>query len=113
MRACVLTATGGLDHLQITDVPDALAPRAGEVRIAIRAAALNHLDLFVAEGLPGGADRFPHVVGADGAGVVESVGSGVTAVRPGDRVLLNPGISDYSCEFCLAGEHSLCLTYQL
>jgi len=113
MRACVLTATGGLDHLQITDVPDALAPQAGEVRIAIRAAALNHLDLFVAEGLPGGADRFPHVVGADGAGVVESVGSGVTAVRPGDRVLLNPGISDYSCEFCLAGEHSLCLTYQL
>ena len=113
MRACVLTATGGLDHLQITDVPDALAPQAGEVRIAIRAAALNHLDLFVAEGLPGGADRFPHIVGADGAGVVESVGSGVTAVRPGDRVLLNPGISDYSCEFCLAGEHSLCLTYQL
>jgi len=113
MRACVLTATGGLDHLQITDVPDALAPRAGEVRIAIRAAALNHLDLFVAAGLPGGADRFPHVVGADGAGVVESVGSGVTAVRAGDRVLLNPGISDYSCEFCLAGEHSLCLTYQL
>ncbi len=113
MRACVLTATGGLDHLQITDVPDALAPRAGEVRIAIRAAALNHLDLFVAEGLPGGADRFPHIVGADGAGVVESVGSGVTAVRPGDRVLLNPGISDYRCEFCLAGEHSLCLTYQL
>ena len=66
MRACVLTATGGLDHLQITDVPDALAPRAGEVRIAIRAAALNHLDLFVAEGLPGGggADRFPHIVRA-------------------------------------------------
>src|SRR6266516_5662910 len=113
MRACVLTATRGLDHLQITDVPDAPAPQAGELRIAIRAAALNHLDLFVAEGLPGGADRFPHIVGADGAGVVESVGSGVTAVRPGDRVLLNPGISDYSCEFCLAGEFSLCLTYQL
>jgi NADPH:quinone reductase-like Zn-dependent oxidoreductase len=113
MRACVLTATGGLDHLQITDVPDAPAPRAGDVRIAIRAAALNHLDLFVAEGLPGGADRFPHIVGADGAGVVESVGSGVTTVRAGDRVLLNPGISCYTCEFCLAGEHSLCVNYRL
>src|SRR6266542_102512 len=67
MRACVLTATGGLDHLQITEVPDAPAPRAGEVRIAIRAAALNHLDLFVAEGMPGGADRFPHIVGSDDA----------------------------------------------
>jgi NADPH:quinone reductase-like Zn-dependent oxidoreductase len=113
MRACVLTATGGLDHLQITEVPDAPAPRAGEVRIAIRAAALNHLDLFVAEGLPGGADRFPHIVGADGAGVVESVGSGVSGVRPGDRVLINPGVSDYTCEFCRAGEHSLCIAYRL
>jgi len=113
MRACVLTATGGLDHLQIAEVPDAPAPRAGEVRIAIRAAALNHLDLFVAEGLPGGADRFPHIVGADGAGVVESVGSGVSGVRPGDRVLINPGVSDYTCEFCRAGEHSLCIAYRL
>jgi len=94
-------------------VPDAPAPQAGEVRVAIKAAALNHLDLFVAGGMPGSGPRFPHVVGADGAGVVESVGSGVTAVRPGDRVLLNPGISDYTCEFCLAGEHSLCLTYRL
>jgi NADPH:quinone reductase-like Zn-dependent oxidoreductase len=118
VRACVLTATGGApaEHLAITDVPDvpdAPAPRAGEVRVAIRAAALNHLDLFVAGGLPSGALRLPHVVGADGAGVVESVGPGVTAVRSGDRVMLNPGISDYTCEFCRAGEHSLCVNYKL
>ncbi len=115
MRACVLTGTGGklAGNLLITDVADAPVPQAGEVRVAIRAAALNHLDLFVMEGMPGSALRFPHVVGADGAGVVESVGAGVTAVRPGDRVLLNPGISDYTCEFCLAGEHSLCVTYRL
>jgi NADPH:quinone reductase-like Zn-dependent oxidoreductase len=116
MRACVLTAPGGgggIDKLEITDVPDAPAPQAGEVRVAIRAAALNHLDLFVVEGLPGGARQLPHIVGADGAGVVESIGSGVANVRPGDRVMLNPGISDYTCEFCRAGEHSLCLNYRL
>ena len=113
MRACVLTATGGIDKLQITDVPDAPAPGAGEVRIAIRSAALNHLDLFVIEGLPGGAKQLPHIVGADAAGVVESVGPGVTAVRAGDRVMINPGISDYTCEFCRAGEHSLCVNYRL
>ena len=113
MRACVLTATGGPSKLEIRDVPDASAPRAGEVRVAIRAAALNHLDLFVADGLPGGADRFPHIVGADGAGVVETVGPGVTSVEPGDRVLINPGISCYNCEFCRAGEHSLCVTYRI
>ena len=115
MRACVLTAAGAnaFDRLEITEVPDAPAPQAGQVRVAIRAAALNHLDLFVAAGLPGGAQRFPHIVGADGAGVVETVGSGVTSVQPGDRVLINPGISDYTCEFCRAGEHSLCVNYRL
>src|SRR6266568_853810 len=113
MRACVLTATGGIDQLDITEVPDAPAPTAGQVRVSIRAAALNHLDLFVAEGLPGTAERFPHIVGADGAGVVESLGADVGSIRPGDRVMLNPGISDYSCEFCRAGEHSLCVNYRL
>jgi NADPH:quinone reductase-like Zn-dependent oxidoreductase len=83
------------------------------VRVAIRAAALNHLDLFVVEGLPGGARQLPHIVGADGAGIVEAIGSGVANVRPGDRVMFNPGISDYTCEFCQAGEHSLCVNYRL
>ena len=113
MRACVLTATGGIDKLTITDVPDAPVPGAGEVRVAIRSAALNHLDLFVIEGLPGGANQLPHIVGADAAGVVESVGPGVTALRAGDRVMINPGISDYTCEFCRAGEHSLCVNFRL
>lgn len=113
MRACVLTAPGGIDKLQVTQVPDAPPPGPGEVRVALRAAALNHLDLFVADGLPGTADRFPWVMGADGAGTTESVGPGVTTVHAGDRVMLNPGISDYSCEFCRAGEHSLCVNYRL
>ena len=113
MRACVLTATGGIDKLQVTQVSDAPPPGPGEVRVALRAAALNHLDLFVADGMPGTADRFPWVVGADGAGTIESVGPGVTTLHVGERVMLNPGISDYSCEFCQAGEHSLCVNYRL
>src|SRR5260370_10533860 len=112
MRACVLTATG-IEHLKVSDVPDAPPPATGEVRVAIRAAALNHLDLFVAQGLPGTAHRFPHIVGADGAGVIESVGPGVPDVRPGDRVMWNPGISDYTCEFCRGGGHSLCVNYRV
>jgi len=113
VRAAVLTATGGIEHVHISDVPDAPTPKAGEVRVAIRAAALNHLELFVADGLPGSAPPLPHIMGADGAGMIESVGPGVTAVRPGDRVMVNPGISDYTCEFCRAGEHSLCVTYRM
>ncbi|MGE5801869.1 MAG: zinc-binding dehydrogenase [Gemmatimonadota bacterium] len=113
MRACVLTATGGIDKLQVTRIPDAPPPGPGEVRVARRAAALNHHELLVADGLPGTADRLPWVMGADGAGTIEAVGPGVTTLHAGDRVMLNPGISDYSCEFCRAGEHSLCVNYRL
>src|SRR3989440_3469919 len=113
MRAWVIHATGGLDQLQQSDVPDppgsgALGPR--QVRVAPRAAALNHLDLFVVRGLPH-EYRFPHIVGADGAGVVDAAGSEVRSVRPGDRVMINPGIPDYTCEYCRAGEQSLCRSY--
>lgn len=111
MKAFVLHATGGLEHTAVADVPQASHPGAGEVRVAIQCAALNHLDLFVVQGLPGLPKRLPHILGADGAGVIDAVGPQVTSVRPGDRVLVNPGISDYSCEFCLAGEHSLCIRY--
>src|SRR5436189_229830 len=86
MRACVLTATGGLAHVTVTQVPDPGPPGPGQVRIAVQAAALNHLDLFVAQGLPGTDYRFPHIMGADGAGLVDAVGAGVTGARPGERV---------------------------
>jgi NADPH:quinone reductase-like Zn-dependent oxidoreductase len=113
MLACAISATGDLDRIQLLDLPApavSLAP--GEVRVAVRAAALNHLDLFVVRGLPHDI-RFPHILGADGAGVVAAVGSGVTRVKPGDRVMINPGLSDYTCEYCRAGEHSLCVNFQL
>lgn len=111
MRACVLNAAGGLEHVTLADVPIAPSPGPGEVRIGLRAAALNHLDLFVVRGVPGVRYAFPHILGADGAGVVDAVGEDVTGLQRGDRVLINPGISDYTCEFCRAGEHSLCVRY--
>lgn len=113
MRALVLTGTGGLEHLALREVP--VPPLRGphEVRVRVRAAALNHLDLFVADGLPGVAYAFPHVVGSDGAGVVDEVGAAVTAVRPGDRVMLNPGLSCGTCSDCRAGEESLCPAFQV
>ncbi len=85
---------------------------AREVRVNVRAAALNRLDLFVIGGLP--VDyTFPHILGSDGAGVVDAAGPEVTAVRPGDAVMINPGVSCYACEFCRAGEHSLCVDYRV
>jgi NADPH:quinone reductase-like Zn-dependent oxidoreductase len=113
MRAWVIRATGGLDQLQLADVPDPpslLGPR--DVRVALRAAALNRLDLFVVRGLPV-QHAFPHILGADGAGVVDAVGAEVRAVRSGDRVMINPGIADGTCEYCRAGEQSLCVDYRM
>src|SRR5256885_12444918 len=116
MRAWVIRATGGLDQLQQSDVPDPPGPPGAgalgsrHVRVARRAAALSRLDLFVVRGLPH-EYRCPHIAGADGAGVVDAVGARVRSVRPGDRVMINPGIPDYSCEYCRAGEQSLCVAY--
>lgn len=108
MRALALTGTGGLEHLVFLDVPKPELIGPHDVRVRIRAAALNHLDLFVADGLPGVQYEFPRIVGCDGAGIVDAVGAAVTSVRPGDAVLINPGLSCDQCPQCLAGEHSQC-----
>jgi NADPH:quinone reductase-like Zn-dependent oxidoreductase len=113
MRALVLEQVGGLEHLAVAEVPAPEIRSPHDVRVRVRAAALNRLDLFVADGLPGVAYTFPHVVGSDGAGIVESVGNAVKAVRPGDRVMINPGISCGSCEECRRGEESLCPAFQV
>ncbi len=86
---------------------------AGDVRVRIAAAALNHLDLFVVKGMPGVTIVPPWILGADGTGVVESVGAAVSTVGKGDRVVINPGISCHVCEYCKAGEHSLCVKFAL
>ena len=108
MRAAVIRGYGGLDHVVIEDVPRPVVQDSHDVVVALRAAALNRLDLFVIGGLPGIRHDFPHVIGADGAGVVEAVGRAVTRVKPGDRVMINPGLSCGQCAYCLAGEQPLC-----
>jgi NADPH:quinone reductase-like Zn-dependent oxidoreductase len=76
--------------------------------VRVVAAALNHLDLFVVGGLPNVRITPPWILGADAMGVVDEVGDGVTHVAVGDTVLINPGISDRTCSYCLAGEQPLC-----
>jgi NADPH:quinone reductase-like Zn-dependent oxidoreductase len=113
VRAVTIRSHGGPEQINVEEVPRPGAEGPHDVLVSVRAAALNHLDLFVLKGLPGASPSFPWVMGGDGAGVVEAVGRGVAAVKPGDRVLLNPGISCGRCDFCLSGEHSLCESYSL
>lgn len=114
MNALTISAHGGLDRIECrNDLPEPELRSPTDVRIRVRAAALNHLDLFVVSGLPGVTITPNWVLGADVCGVVESVGSAVEHVAAGDFVVVNPGISDRTCEYCLAGEQPLCPRYQL
>jgi len=112
MKAVFLESHGGNDVLQHGELPDPVA-KAGEVVVKLKTAAMNRLDLFVRNGMPGIPIAFPHVPGADGYGTVEALGAGVSGVSPGDRVVIQPGLSDGTCEFCLAGEKSLCVEFRI
>lgn len=112
VRAARIHEHGDLDRIVLDDF-DVREPGAGEVRVRLRAAALNHLDLFVLRGIPGIDMPLPHVLGADGAGEIESVGVGVENLSVGDEVVLNPGIWCGRCANCLAGEQSMCPRYEL
>ncbi|NUP55396.1 MAG: zinc-binding dehydrogenase [Gemmatimonadaceae bacterium] len=112
MRGLTISAHGGTERIEYReDLVEPVLRGAGDVRIRMRAAALNHLDLFLLGGLPGVTITPPWILGADGMGVVESVGSAVTTVRVGDTVVINPGLSDRTCEYCLEGEQPLCPRY--
>jgi len=114
VQALTLSGHGGLDRVECRDdlpIPDVV--RAGDVRIHVRAAALNHLDLFVVSGLPGVTIVPPWILGADACGVIDAIGSDVTGLSVGDLAIVNPGLSDRTCEYCLAGEQSLCPRFRI
>ena len=114
MRALTIDAHGGLDQLRVRDdlpMPDVVAD--DDVRVRVHAGALNHLDLWVVEGVPGVRVTPAWILGSDCAGVVDAVGVRVTNVRVGDRVILNPGVSDRTCEYCRTGDNPLCLRYAI
>ena len=88
------------------DVPEpAIGP--DEVRVELKASGLNHLDVWVARGMPA-PPAYPHVLGADGAGVVVEVGDHVSGVAPGDEVIVDPATSCERCAACRSGDVPLC-----
>jgi NADPH:quinone reductase-like Zn-dependent oxidoreductase len=99
MKAAIFREHGGIDKLEIADLPQP-SPNPGEVLIRVRAAAMNHLDLWVRRGLPV-------------AGQVAGFGTDVDSVSVGSRVVVNPGLWDGTCEWCVKGQHSLCVNYRL
>ena len=109
MKAAAIRRHGTVEQIEALDLPEPRAG-AGEVVVDVRAAGLNHLDIWVRRG-----GRFelpmPHVLGSDAAGVVSEVGGGVQNVRVGDEVIVDPGLGCGACEFCLRGERNLCPSF--
>jgi NADPH:quinone reductase-like Zn-dependent oxidoreductase len=104
---------GGRAALEEVPTPE---PEPGEVRLRVRATALNHLDLFARQGLTGPGireHRYPHVSGTDIAGDVDALGPGVESIELGERVVVYPGTGCGTCRHCRAGEISMCVRYAI
>jgi NADPH:quinone reductase-like Zn-dependent oxidoreductase len=102
VQAVRIHEDGGPDVLVLEEVPDP-SPAPGEVLIRLRASALNHLDVWIRKGLP--SVPKPRILGADGSGVVEGLGEGVTGFEPGQPVVINPGVEAADGAIHVIGEH--------
>ena len=112
MHAFGFREHGDASKLAYVELPEP-EPGPEEVRVRLRAAAFNHLDKWVLAGIPGVPVALPHVLGSDGAGVVDRVGPEVRDLSPGAQVVINPGLWDGTCEACRAGKEALCRSYRI
>jgi NADPH:quinone reductase-like Zn-dependent oxidoreductase len=112
MKAVVFSQHGGPEVLQYQDVPKP-KPGPGEVVIQVKAASINHIDIFLRRGMPGVKVLMPKIVGSDASGIVSDLDPAVSGLSVGQRVTINPGISCGHCEFCAAGFGSQCATWAM
>lgn len=110
MKAALFHEHGGIDVLRYEEIATP-KPKSGEVLIQVRACSVNHLDIWVRKGLPGLELSMPHIGGSDIVGIVEELGPDVGDVKVGARVVIDPGLSCGHCDWCRAGQDSLCDSY--
>jgi NADPH:quinone reductase-like Zn-dependent oxidoreductase len=111
-EAMVMLATGGPEVLERKTI-ELADPGPREVRVRVRAVAVNHIDLWGRRGLPHFRYDFPHRLGADIAGEIEALGPGAVSAPVGTKVVVNPGLSCGTCERCLSGEDPYCRSYRI
>lgn len=112
MKAVQIHQHGGPQVLAYETVPDPQI-KANEILLRVKAASLNHLDLWVRAGIPGAKFKLPHILGSDVAGEVAAVGELCERIQPGQRVLLSPGLSCRQCAKCVEGKDNECRRYTL
>jgi len=114
MKSIAISEFGGCEKIAVVDLPKPV-PAAGEVLVKVKAAALNHLDIWVRKGRPGVVLEKAHILGSDAAGVIEATGPGVhlNGLAIDSEVVINPGVSCMRCEHCLRGFHSECPQFRI
>lgn len=113
MKAVRFHEHGGLEKLQVEDIPiPEIGP--GELLIRVKACALNHLDIWIRQGIPAYQIPLPHVSGCDISGVIEQINEpNEQGLFMGQSVFVSPGLSCWHCEQCLGGQDNLCSSYQI
>lgn len=110
MKAVIFRRFGGPEVLEYADIAEpALKP--GQVLVRVKACSVNHLDIWIRQGIPAYKINLPHISGCDVSGVIEQAGLGVSRWRVGDKVVLAPGISCGGCQSCHAGLDNRCIAY--
>lgn len=113
MRAVHITQLGSPEEaISVVDV-EKPQPSPGEVRLRVKACALNRLDVFARLGQPDETDSFPKRTGGDVAGVIDAVGDDVSDWESGDKAVMYPIVSCGDCEHCLMGEQTMCSSYEI
>lgn len=112
MKTVLFHHHGSAEVLQYTDFPTP-EPREGQVLVKLEVAALNHVDLWTRTGWPGIKLNYPHIPGADGAGIVAGLGPYVTNWNIGDRVVINSNVGCGHCPACIAGRDNRCREWHL
>ncbi len=112
MKAVVVYEHGGVEKLVYTDyVEPEISP--SEVLVKVKACGINHLDIWVREGMPGIKIPLPHILGCEISGEITQVGEQVKYLSVGQHVLVAPGINCGRCEYCLSANDSLCNEYKV
>lgn len=112
MKSALFHEYGGIEKIKYEDAPDPAAGP-GEVIVKVKACALNHLDIWVRQGMLGSAIKLPHIVGSEIAGDIYQIGPGVEGLKTGERAVVAPGISCGKCYHCVGGMDNLCEKYMI
>jgi len=109
LKAVRIHEHGGVEKLRYEEAPEPTLAGPNDAIIKLKAASLNHIDIWIRRGLTGVEIAFPHILGGDGAGIITEVGDQVRTIKTGDAVCLYPPSGCARCEFCINGREYMCV----